>query len=238
MNTKFRLEDLVAADSEKSRMPEVKAGELRKQVKARALAREWIRNGMHLGQAYKTVTGFAPQERTINQMIRGHLDDFVDELRGLVEASKVDQTAVLNMLWELIHISILDYFDDNGNVMPIRELKKMSRVHQALIDKIEVKTHQEPVTDPETGKTMMDDNGRPYLQTKQYVQIQLPPKLIAVEQLAKIMKWIGPQVVVQNNTTNVAILMAEKDAQNRRLNSLYGDNVIEGEVVRTDSGSR
>jgi hypothetical protein len=229
------LEDLVTADALGSKMPVAKAEITGKRMKARAIAREWIRNGMNARQAYKTVTGFEPQNKNLNQMMRGCMDDFVDELRGLVEASKVDQTAVLNMLWELIHISILDYFDDDGNVMPVRELKKLSRVHQSLIDQIKVVTSQKPVYDKD-GKVMVDDNGRPYLQTEQAVEIKLPPKLLAVDQLAKIMKWVGPAVVINNHTTNVAMLMQEKDNKMRQLESMYGDKIIEGEVVRPNSG--
>jgi len=229
---KFTLLELMAADAEGSVMPVVHVAEAKKAIKARMIARAYVRNGMNLHKAYKTVTGFTGLG-TINKLCKGHVDDFVDELKTLVEASQVDQQAALNFLWEMIHTSLLDYFDENGRVLPIKELKKLPRIMQQIIEEVEVKSQQSIVVDPETGKVMVDDNGRPYLKTDQFVKIKLPPKLMAMDQLAKIMKWIGPNVVINNNTTNIGILMGEKAARIRQLNEAYaGEKIIEGEVVR------
>lgn len=238
MTKKFTLAELMAADAEGSVMPSINVEGSKKAIRARMLAREYVRNGMNLHQAYKTVTGYKDARPiTLKDACRGHVDDFVDELKTLVEASKVDQTAALNFLWEMIHTSILDYFDDNGQVLPIRELKKLPRIMQQIIEKVEVKSVQSEVHD-EKGNTLFDDNGRPYLKTSQYVKIELPPKLIALDQLAKIMKWVGPSVVINNNNTNIGVLMTEKSAQIERLNKAYGNgNVIEGQVVGSNSGS-
>lgn len=237
MTMKFSLDQLMAADAEGSKIPEVNALELKRSMRARMIARECIRNGFNIKQAYQTVTGFKG-EKKVKDMVLGRIDEFVDEIKSLVDASQIDQQAALNFLWESIHSSILDYFDENGSVLPIRELKKLPRVQQALIEQIQVDSVQVPVIDPETKKAMLDDNGRPYLRMEQSVSIKLVPKMLGMDMLAKIMKWIGPMVVVNNNTTNIGLLMSEKATRIRQLDSAYGNaKLIEGQVIRTDAGA-
>lgn len=235
MTEKFNLADLITASSKGSVLPAKQIRGQRQTIRARLIAQEYIRNGMNLGAAYTQVTKMKAGNKSLDQMTGGHTDEFVDEIRTMVDGARIDQQAVLNNLWTLIESSIFDFFDDDGNVLSIKEIKRMPRVYQQLIEQIEVKSAQHQVFD-EKGKPLLDDNGNPYLRSVQDVKIKLPPKLLAVDLLAKIMKWIGPNVVINNNNTNVAVFMTEKDQQRRRMETHYA-RVLENTPLPSPAGS-
>lgn len=230
MSGKIDLSSLIVASAQGTQ-PEPKRVETKQameKMRSRLIAQEYVRNGMNIRQAYTTVTGMKPK-RNLHEMLRGDEDTFIDELSQMVAASRIDQAAILNRLWTLINSSIFDFFDEHGTMLTVAEIKKMPRIYQQLIEQVDVKTVQMPVKD-DTGKVMLDDNGNPYLRQIQEVQIKMPSKLFGIELLAKIMKLIGPAVVINNNTTNIANVMQEKSQQRRMLESHYAD-VIEGEAV-------
>lgn len=226
---KFDLRSLIPATSKDSQIPEKRVMKQAKALRARLLAQEYVRNGMNIKAAYRTVTKMEPGTKRIDAMTKGHVDEFVDELRQLVDAAQIDQSAVLNNLWTLIESSIFDFFDDNGNTLTIKQIKQLPRVYQQLVEQVKVKRVQLPVHDKD-GKPLLDDNGSPYLRVVEEVEIKLPPKLVAIELLAKIMKWIGPNVVINNNNTNIAVVMTEKAQARRRLEDHYA-RVIDGTAV-------
>lgn len=232
---KFDLSQLISATSKDSTIPTKRVRKESKRLRARLLAQEYVRNGMNLGAAYRTVTKMEPRNLSLDQMVRGNVDDFVEELRMLVDAAQIDQSAVLNNLWTLIQSSIFDFFDENGNTLTIKQIKQLPRVYQQLVEQVKVKRVQLPVNDKD-GKPLLDDKGSPYLRVMEEVEIKLPPKLVAIELLAKIMKWIGPNVVINNNNTNIAVVMTEKAQARRRLEDHYA-RVIDGEAVPAKSGA-
>lgn len=226
---KFDLRSLVPATSKDSKIPTKRVHKQATKLRARLLAQEYVRNGMNLKAAYHTVTKMDAGNKNVADLTKGHVDEFIDELRNLVDAAQIDQSAVLNNLWTLIESSIFDFFDDNGNTLTIKQMKQLPRVYQQLVEQVKIKRVQLPVNDKD-GKPMLDDNGSPYLRVVEEVEIKLPPKLVAIELLAKIMKWIGPNVVINNNNTNIAVVMTEKAQARRRLEDHYA-RVIDGTTV-------
>jgi hypothetical protein len=198
---------------------------LRYALKARLLAQEYIRNGLDLREAYATVNPTTARDSitamSINTMMRGHMDDFVDELKTLITKSDIEMDGALSMLWEIMHASLLDYFGPDGKMLTIQQMKLLPRSLQRIIVKLDVRTKEVALKDS-SGMPMVDDKGRPYLATEQWVRVEIPSKLEAIKQLALMMKWVGPETVINNNTyINVATIMSNADDRRRRLEKVY-----------------
>lgn len=193
---------------------------LKKHARARLIAQEYVRNGMNLRQAIATVTGSQSKKagNGILTLMGDATDTFVDELSKLIDKSDVNRDHALSVLWAMVNTSILDFIDDHGHVLPVAELRKLPRVMQIMLSKISVSTKQTPVK--ENGKVLKDDNGSPYLATEQRVHIELPEKMVALNQLAQIMRWVGPTTLVQNNI-NIGRIMADADASLERSRVIY-----------------
>lgn len=194
---------------------------LRKAARARLIAQEYVRNGMNLRQAIHTVSGHAPKtnSNSIMTLLGDTTDTFVSELSNVVGKSDIDRERALNLLWAMVNTSYLDFVDDHGEYLPISEMRKLPRVMQLMITKLDISTKHVPVRD-ENGKVMRDDNGSPYLAIEQRVRIALPEKMLALTQLAQIMRWIGPTTLVQNNI-NIGRLMSDADARRDRAEIIY-----------------
>lgn len=201
---------------------------VRKQTMARLVAQEYVRNGMNLIDAYNTVnhTAYQPNGQTMYRLLGKATDDFMDELNRLLARADISRERALSILWTMINTSILDFLDEHGNILPVKELKKLPRTMQLLISKISVESHQAVALDPTTKKPMLDDLGRPYLVTHAKVRIEIPDKMVAFRQLAEVMRWVGPTVQI-NNFVSVGAQMAEADARARRMDRIYEGTVIE-----------
>jgi hypothetical protein len=194
---------------------------LKKTARARLIAQEFVRNGMNLRSAIHTVTGSNPKSNSngIMTLLGDSTDVFVEELSSVVSKSDVDRERALSLLWAMVNTSILDFIDDHGHVLPVPELRKLPRIMQIMLSKIDVSTKQHTVRG-EDGKIMRDDNGSPYLATEQRVRIELPERMLALGQLAQIMRWVGPSVLVQNNI-NIGRLMSDADGRRDRAEIIY-----------------
>ena len=203
-------------------MPVGYVQDLARSSRARLLAQEWVRNGFNLSAAYRTVLHREPKWRKNGVAKLYHeMDEFVDELGILLKDARIDKTQVLNILWSMLHASILDYFDENGRILSITELKRLPRTMQMLIHKLKVHRTEEPVRDKD-GNVMLDDMGKPQLTCTTRVEIEVPEKIVAIQQLAAMMRWTGP-VMVANINVNLGILMAELDDKRKLLELSYGD---------------
>lgn len=201
---------------------------VRKQTMARLVAQEYVRNGMNLIDAYNAVnhTAYVPNGQTMYRLLGKATDDFMDELNRLLARSDISRERALAILWTMINTSILDFLDEHGNILSVKELKKLPRTMQLLLSKISVESHQSVALDPTTKKPMLDDLGRPYLTTHAKVRIEIPDKLVAFRQLAEVMRWVGPTVQV-NNFVSVGVQMAEADARARRMDRVYEGTLVE-----------
>jgi hypothetical protein len=203
-----------------SKLPKHAGHKLRKESQARLLAQEYVRNGFRFGEAYKTVTGAETMhERSMHKLLGPNVDLFMEEVRRMVEASDIDKEKALNILWAMVNMSVLDFYDEHGNVLSIRELKGLPRVMQIMIHEVKVKAVMVPLKD-DTGKVMLDDNGSPYLTRVEQVTIRIPEKMAAINQLALLMRWTGPMVNLNVNLS-VGQLMIEADERKRRIENMY-----------------
>lgn len=234
-NPRIKLSELLPAKSEARHKLEtaeaVNGGPSRNMVnvsrilRARLVAQEYVRNGMDLEKAYITVTKRKPKGNSkrytnLSAMFPQNEDVFIEELSGLLKNTDIDRDAALNILWSMIHISLLDYFDDHGNVLPIADLKRLPRIYQIMLSEIDIHSKQETVRGDD-GKVMIDDTGSPYLKTVQRVKIKIPDKQAALNQLAQVMKWIGPTTVNNNHYVGIGTIMAQADERQRRTEQVY-----------------
>lgn len=206
----------------KELMPAAPIKDLVRSSRARLLAQEFVRNGFNLAAAYRTALNRQPTWRKNGTVKAPHeMDEFVDELSIIMKDARIDKTEVLNILWSMIHASVLDFFDEHGNVLSMAELKQLPRVMQILIHKIKVHRTESPVRDKD-GNVMLDDMGKPHLAYTTRVEVEVPEKLVAIRQLAEIMRWVGPSVTINANV-NIGILMAEMDDKRKLVEQSYGD---------------
>lgn len=194
--------------------------DLRRKTRSRLIAQEYVRNGMNLRKAIQTVSGNKTlcNSASVLSLLGAGTDAFIDELSKIVDKSQVDKNRALNILWAMVNASILDFVDDNGDVLPIAELRKLPRVMQIMISKIEVHSTQRVVK--ENGKVVYDDNGSPYVTVERRVKIAIPERMEAIAQLAQMMKWVGPTTLIQN-TVNIHQAMSDADSRVARARVIY-----------------
>lgn len=229
MNTPIRLDSLMPAQS-LATLEAIKTGDLkpnqfeshrvRKEIRARLAAQEYVRNGMVFREAWRTVTGITGYaSNNILKTLGKQTDIFMDELSRIMGKSDIDRDRALNILWTMVNTSIIDFVHDNGQMMTIPQLRKLPRVMQIIISDIDVVTSQDVVKD-DKGKVMLDDNGSPYLRTTQKVKIKIPEKMLAVQQLAQLMRWVGPTGGTMVNI-NIGRMMSDADARQQRVAEVY-----------------
>lgn len=237
---KINLQDLLPAKAQDEMEPPKEAAQrrhdmrvVRAETKAKLVAQEYVRNGMDFIGAYNTVVGanypkHGKGHLTAYRLLGKSMDVFVAELQRLLSKTDISRERALHILWTMVNASVLDFLDDNGDTLPVRELKKLPRVMQLLISEIEVHRKQ-VVAKGADGKELFDDNGRPYLLNISHVKLKIPDKLTAFRQLAEVMRWVGP--AVQVNNYNVGSMMSEQDAQTKRIEQVYDGEFSE---VRKD----
>jgi hypothetical protein len=202
-------------------IPQHTSHRIRKEMRARLVAQEFVRNGMDFVEAWRTVTGMKtlPNNASMLKALGSQMDIFVDELSHIVHKSDIDRDRTLSILYGMVNTSILDFMDDKGDILAVSELKKLPRVMQLMISEIEVFNAEGTVKDGK-GNPVLDDNGSPYVVRSQKVKIKIPERLAAINQLAQIMRWIGPTVAL-NVQVNIGRMMSEADERATRATMLY-----------------
>lgn len=174
---------------------------LRAETVSRLLAQAYVRENFSLRRAWLVVFpngGTASLDRIPSRPA------FAAELERLMQASGIVKEEALTLLWTVLQSSVLDFLGDDGKMLPVPELKKLPRIMQAMIGEIKV-TSNESAT---RGK-------------RHQVQIKLLDKLVALRQLAEIMKWIGPAQVINHTTIHISDHMRDADTRARRLEAIY-----------------
>jgi hypothetical protein len=213
-------EQVRAIESGEVKVNKFESHRIRKEMRARLVAQEYVRNGMVFKNAWKTVTGITGYASdNILKTLGAQTDIFMEELSTLVSKSDVDRDRALNLLWTMVNTSILDFVNDNGEILSIPELRKLPRAVQIMISDLDVTVTQETIKDA-NGNLMCDDNGSPYLRTKQKVRIKVPEKMAALNQLAQLMRWVGPAGGTMVNI-NIGRMISDADARQRRVSQVY-----------------
>jgi hypothetical protein len=86
-----------------------------------------------------------------------------------------------------------------------------------MLSKIEIHEKQVAVLD-ENRRPMVDDNGVPYLRAEQHVKIEIPEKMASIQQLAQLMRWVGPTTQV---VFNVGALMTDAEDRAKTIGRVY-----------------
>lgn len=208
----------------KSKATRKKMLEYKHDTQGRLMAQEYVRNGMNYARAVASVGIKNPQsQNSINYLNPAVQESFFDELANLVRTSDVDRDRALQILWTMVNTSLLDFVDNNGDFLPVAELKKLPRLLQLCLTKIKVERREEPIFEG-TGKKrhmLLDENGRPYLRRIEYVHIEIPERMAAINQLAQLMKWVGP--AIQVNNFNFGQFMADADSRADNAKVVYAN---------------
>src|ERR1700750_478626 len=106
------------------KVPAHESHRIRKQMRARMVAQEYMRNGMDFAEAWKSVTGnkSMPSNMSMMKALGPETDIFMDEISKIVNKSDSDRERALGILWTMVNTSILDFMDDNGDILSIAEL--------------------------------------------------------------------------------------------------------------------
>lgn len=125
---------------------------------------------------------------------------------------------------EQLNISPLDYFDDEGKVLPVKELKKLPAWFRRNLTGITSTRTEVPVT--HNGEEVMDDEGKPLVIVTDNVSITMVSKEKALENIAKCLKWIQSHNVNVDITVGMDALRESMAAADSR--AARAPRVIEG----------
>lgn len=207
------------AEPEKVKAPAVKTKRLQRVISARLVANEYLRNGLDLKQAYEDVTHKKYSPARFNAMLSEDTA-FLDEVNIALTSADLEKNKIVGMLWAMACVSPLDFMDDEGVTLSVKDLKALPREMQAMLEAVDVTNEQVPVKDQD-GQVMTDESGRPYLRVVQKVQVRIvKSKKEALSTLAQIGKFIGPTMLNQTNVTVYNVAQSISDADNRRMKLL------------------
>ncbi len=190
----------------------------RKAARSRLLAQAYLRNGCDLLRAWRELApGIHPTAARWQKI--PDLDAFSAEINNCLQVAGIDRAQALGILWTVVQASVLDFLDDAGHVLPIAELRKLPRILHSALSEVKVVIDPEPLRDG-AGEIICDEQGNPKILEKATVHVRLLDKLAAMKQLAEIMRWTGPQVVMPV-TVNVGQYMREAGERIARMAAIY-----------------
>lgn len=209
------------------------SGNAANDVKYYELAREFINNGFRQTKAYSAVFGTSISASRTNASkvfnstwMRSLINEMLMGTDG--EAAEPEKEYLLEKLMKQIESNVLDYLDDDGSFLNVKEIKALPKFAQQLIKKLDVHTWHEPLME------VLEEGGQPVEVGQirhQKVHLELYDKQKALELLAKAMQWIG-----DNESGGTTYLTANVMIQaNQRVDELRRDD-LEGdyETVTTD----
>jgi len=199
-------------------------------IRYHEIAKEFVTNGFKQSKAYAAVTGASITSCSGNAAKLFKKPFMTDLVRAYLvgdhDAPRTKDWAV--KVWtEMVQCNVLDYIDDDGEFLSVAELKTLPLYVQRSIKTLKVKTVEAIVK--VKGVTILDDNGRPTIITKQHVVIELIDKQRALADLAKAEKWIETHMNITLTAPVGADLLIA--AQQKRVDKLRvtDPNVIEHE---------
>ena len=221
MIPKIPVADLIAAAPvERGKAPKARkdATATRTEARSRLLAQAYLRNGCDLVAAWREIDPDIARA-TIRWRAIPDLDAFSAEISNCLQVAGIERAQALAILWTVVQASVLDFLDDAGHVLPIAELRKLPRILHSALSEVKVVIDPEPLRDG-AGEIICDEQGNPKVVEKATVHVRLLDKLAAMKQLAEIMRWTGPQVVMPV-TVNVGQYMREAGERTARMAAIY-----------------
>lgn len=176
-------------------------------IKYHEIAKEFVNNGCRQTLAYARVTG-NPVSKCGTQATRLFRKPFmVDLIRAYIAGDhEVPRTKdwAIKKWTQMVESNVLNYIDDTGEFLSIKELRELPDYAQQAIKKIKVTTE----VDKDSGNSI------------QKVEIELVDKQKALADLARAEKWIETHM----NVSITAPVSAEMliDAQIKRQKRLEG----------------
>lgn len=215
------------------RMERARAHQLKMDMRAAMIAREYMRNGGKIGDAYQAVTHFSPGTRSMEALLGTGLQKFLDEIALGMKRAGIDKDEFAQMLHAQSFMSALDFVDNEGFTLSISELKRLPPHIRAAITKVEQKITPRALVDPTTGQVFVDDNGNPYYVNERYTKVWIADKERARDLLANMMKWTGPNTLVDNRkvVNNYATVVRQADTRTSRIQKTFEPPQLEHEAA-------
>ena len=190
----------------------------RNAARSRLLAQAYLRNSCDLWAAWREIDPDITRSAVRWSKIPD-IDAFSAEINNCLQVAGIERAQALAILWTVVQASVLDFLDDAGHVLPIAELRKLPRILHSALSEVKVVIDPEPLRDG-AGEIICDEQGNPKILEKATVHVRLLDKLAAMKQLAEIMRWTGPQVVMPV-TVNVGQYMREAGERTARMAAIY-----------------
>ena len=179
-------------------------------------------------QAENNASEFFKQPDVIRLVKRAAFGDVDPE-----EMEKQGRDWAINIWQEWVNITPLDFFDDDGKVLPIKTIKRLPILYRRALKDIKVSRRTTPVSFQ--GEPVMDENGAQLEVVQEDVTIVLVNKEKAMEDIAKCMKWI------QNHTTNLDMKVSFEfvregmaKADSRAAAAMLSKEAIDGEFEEVE----
>lgn len=208
--------------------------QLTSQLRGRIIAQAYAKNGGKMNAAIREITGDTGHSGQFSDFGDETQIAFYEEIERIFQKADVDKDAAIRTLWAITTASIIDFVDDNGDVLPLTELRKLPRHLQAVLDRIEITRAYKPVRDEDGGYLFDPKTHQPILRPTVTCKIKMPEKTKAINTLASILHWIEtrPQV-----TVNIAQVMKAADERADQMRTIVTDRTAGvPSTRRLDSG--
>lgn len=212
------------------------AGDAVKDIKINELAREFVNNGLKKTTAVAAVFGVnltaakTPEYMAIFDS--SHFRSKVALMLQGVDGKFAEPTKeyAIQRVMHILEMNILDYVDDDGRWLTVKELKALPREMQVMLDDFTMtNTIRHVGLRDAAGEVIKGDDGNPHMieVREQVVRLKLPDKTANLKLLGEFMKWLdthGDNIFISGD-----IMM---QAESRLKELQRNDNDIEGTAKR------
>ena len=173
------------------------------------VALAFINNGCRQTLAYKTVFNCsmdAARQGAYRLFKKPKMIEAIRLYMAGVKNPKLTKEWALKTWQQMIETNVLDYMDDDGRYLTVKELRELPLYVQRAIKKIDVHTRN---TDKE------NEDGTTTTTTTQRVSIELVDKQKALSDMARAEKWIETHMTINNNQNIITADSLIEAAQRR-----------------------
>lgn len=167
-------------------------------LKYNMVALEFLSNGLEQTKAYAAVFGcskrYAKKQASAlfnSTWFRGKLSLAMMGADG--KLADTPKEYLLQKLFNILEMNILDYIGDDGTWLSVPELRKLPLELQQMLDDFSVVNTIRPISLRDVNGEVAMIDGAPYMVElrEQKVHLKLPDRLKSMELLAKLMQWIA-----------------------------------------------